>query len=80
MTKKMNANQTRDALRANDENLALRILEEIIAAKDLDAAAAILERIQVAERANTVEDICIEVGDLEGPAAASVIETIKVNF
>ncbi len=83
----MTKTQTREALRANDENLAMDLLTEIMKAKDIDTAAALLERIQAAERANTVEDICIDLIDFHKDATAEMapglgeaVEIIKVNY
>lgn len=74
-TSSMTQTQTREALRANDEGLAMELLQQIIDAKDVDAAAALLERIQVAERANTVEDVKIDLADFGETAAVEIIES-----
>lgn len=71
----MTETQTREALRANDENLAMALIEEIVAAKDIDGAIALLERIRMAERANTVEDIVIDLKDFKEVGAVEVIES-----
>jgi hypothetical protein len=73
----MTKNEIREALRANDEDLAMALLEAIMKASTLDEAAGLLEDIQVGERANTVEDICIDLADFEEHEA---VEIIKANY
>jgi hypothetical protein len=73
----MTTNKAREALRGNDEDLSVKLLEEIMATKDLDAAIVLLERIQAAERANTAEDIVI---DLKHFGETGAIEVIENNY
>lgn len=73
----MTSNGTREALRGNDDNLAMALLTEIMNTTDLDSAIALLERIKVGERANTVEDIVIDLTDFGQAEAAGIV---KVNY
>lgn len=74
MTQTMN--QTRKALRDN-ETQAMALLQEIMAAGDIDTAAALLERITKAATANTAQDIAIDLRDM-GETEAS--EIVKENW
>jgi hypothetical protein len=73
----MTQTETREALRDNDTNLTTQLLEQIIAASNIDVAAELLQRIQIAERANTVEDICIDLNDF---GQAEAVEIIEANY
>jgi hypothetical protein len=53
------------------------LLRQIMAAKDIDTAALLLEGIQEAERANTVEDICIDLTDF---GQTDAVEIVKANY
>lgn len=70
-------NKMREALRGNDDNKAYTLLERIVATKDIDAAIVLLEQIQQAERANTVEDIVI---DLKYSGEHGAVEVLENNY
>jgi hypothetical protein len=73
----MTKNEIREALRGNDQDLAVALLHKVMNAATMDDAIAVLEDIQAGERANAVEDICIDLKDF---GQTESVKVIKANY
>jgi hypothetical protein len=73
----MTTKQMAKVLRGVDDDAMMALLQKIISATTIDEAGSLLEDIQAGERANTVEDVCIDLADF---GQAEAVEIIKANY